>query len=688
MLITKPAARIGLVSCLILISELALIRYMSCEIPAVGFFKNLVLMAAFLGVGVGVTLRMPPRASYVAFAAAALLPHLLLLGIREFGLEQYAFAGGQDEAILVSGTYWTGLALVAFTFVVTLAPMAFLGQLLGRYFAEFPSAPLAAYGWNIAGSLVGTVLYSLICAFAAPPEIWFGVVFALFASLCVLEWPVLGWQTATTALVLGGVALLLRGESRSGDEVWTPYYKVQLFEMAYRSGQQTGYGLRVNNTWFQRSFDMRYLGGEEESEEDAHAARNLRFSSPFLVVQPKRVLVLGSGLGNDTAAALQFGAERVDAVDIDPGIVALSDGFHPNHPYTDSRVHVHVDDARRFLSYTSERYDLILLGVLEARSLFSQFANLRLDNYVYTVEGIRAARDRLNPAGVVWLNMWVPKPWLVQKLEGVMRENFGTHYLVLHGTGSEHFAFVGGPSLDPASVRRSTQHIPAVNPAMGQPFAADVTIPTDDWPYVFYRTRQIPVSYLTLLVVLIALSVVPLRMVCRDLFDVRWPFFFLGAAFLLVETSAVVRMALIAGTTWIVNSCVFAGVLCFALVSNWIALRWHVRDLFPVFAGLAVSLLVCYAFPFQDLLKLPAAAAVPLAAGVLTGPLLFSGIIFSTLLRDEAVPSRALASNLFGAIFGGFAEYSSMLAGNRAMSLVALCLYLVTFELTRRRAVP
>ena len=37
--------------------------------------------------------------------------------------------------------------------------------------------------------------------------------------------------------------------------------------------------------------------------------------------------------------------------------------------------------------------------------------------------------------------------------------------------------------------------------------------------------------------------------------------FFMGAAFLLLETKSIVQFALLFGTTWLVNSLVFAGIL-------------------------------------------------------------------------------------------------------------------------------
>jgi len=40
------------------------------------------------------------------------------------------------------------------------------------------------------------------------------------------------------------------------------------------------------------------------------------------------VLILGSGLGNDVAAALRNGAEHVTAVEIDPLILQIGERLH------------------------------------------------------------------------------------------------------------------------------------------------------------------------------------------------------------------------------------------------------------------------------------------------------------------------------------------------------------------------
>ena len=49
--------------------------------------------------------------------------------------------------------------------------------------------------------------------------------------------------------------------------------------------------------------------------------------------------------------------------------------------------------------------------------------------------------------------------------------------------------------------------------------------------------------------------------------------FFMGAAFLLLETKSVVQFALLFGTTWFVNSLVFAGILLAVLAAVEVARR-------------------------------------------------------------------------------------------------------------------
>jgi predicted membrane-bound spermidine synthase len=681
----KPG-KLLVVSVLVLFVELALIRYLGSEIPAVGFFKNLILIASFIGLGIGLMQSLSVKPTFLLLALSLLFPLSLVAASSTTGLDPGAYAGLEDEAVLVGGGLAIlGLALVVLSFVSTMMPMIFLGRLMGYYFDAFEQ-PLTAYAWNILGSLVGTILFSVLCLLSTPPVVWFSVSVGLFMVLAIAEWKLLGMEGTVLACVLALLAVPLLSAISEVGELWTPYYKVQVYPMTYDAGEQTGYGLNVNNTWFQRSFDMRYLGRDEELDEEADAARNLRYIAPFVLGTPRRILVLGSGLGNDTARALGLGADTVHAIDIDPVIVALSDLYHPNVPYQDERVQVVIDDARHYLSSTDGTYDLIIFGVLEARSLFSQFANLRLDNYVYTVEAIREADEHLEPAGILWLNLWVPKPWILAKLVSTMETVFQDDFYVLQGRDSLHYALVAGGGISLGKMRALAAEVPGVDYVDTRALDhGDATVPTDDWPYLFYRERQLPVSYLGLLGVLVVLSLIPFVWVNRGFPRIQWTFFFLGAGFLLVETSAVIRMALVAGTTWLVNSAVFVGVLVFIFMANWCAAKWDVENVKRLFLALFATLILVYLFPFHALLTLPNGLAVGISSLLLTLPVFFAGVIFSTLFKTVAVPSKALASNLLGSILGGFSEYLSMLLGNKMISLLALAFYLLAFLFSLRR---
>jgi spermidine synthase len=65
---------------------------------------------------------------------------------------------------------------------------------------------------------------------------------------------------------------------------------------------------------------------------------------------------LGAGGGTDTEIAVLNGAEQVDAVEIDPMLVKLSDRFNASAIYENPKVHVHVDDARAFLRRSGGGY--------------------------------------------------------------------------------------------------------------------------------------------------------------------------------------------------------------------------------------------------------------------------------------------------------------------------------------------
>ena len=156
---------------------------------------------------------------------------------------------------------------------------------------------------------------------------------------------------------------------------------------------------------------------------------------------------------------------------------------------------------------------------------------------------------------------------------------------------------------------------------------------------------------------------------------VNLQFFLLGAGFMLVETKAVVAMALLFGSTWVVNSVVFFAVLMMILLANLWTLRVQRVSLGFYYASLLITLILNTVIPLNFFLGLNRGLQV-IGASLLTfAPILFAGLIFAALFRRTNEPDRAFAMNIAGAMTGGLAEYCSMLLGFQRLGLVAILFY-------------
>jgi hypothetical protein len=225
---------------------------------------------------------------------------------------------------------------------------------------------------------------------------------------------------------------------------------------------------------------------------------------------------------------------------------------------------------------------------------------------------------------------------------------------------------------------------------------------TDDWPFLYLRKPMIPTLSLRgmlimggLALLLIFLFIPRLRKgvnasgelsgarargqnsaVSRSLGrSLNVQLFFLGAGFMLVETKAVVTMALLFGSTWVVNSVVFFAVLVMILFANRLVLRFQPERLWPCYAGLLATLVLNTVVPLDFFLGMNRTLQVIGSCLLVFAPILFAGVIFASSFKRTAEPDRAFGYNIAGAMVGGLAEYSSMLLGFQYVVLVAILFY-------------
>ena len=642
-----------------------------------GFYQNFVLIATFLGMGVGLM-----RARSAATLKWAAVPALLgLIGAVYYSSHAaIAVPDTPDEYVWGIFAHREGATQIPLLPVVgalfALCALFFLplGASLGAQFRKLPA--LRAYSVDIMGSLAGIALFGVLSATRQPPMIWFGLGIVVWCAVAALD----DKRFAAVLAVAGMVALVMVGKTEgTKPEYWSPYYRINV---AARAAAPRGFQVDVNGSLHQFMMDLSPIPVERDPYTSVAASG---YVHPYQFA--KRIdtaLVVGAGTGNDLAILLGLGAKHIDAVEIDPVIAGIGKTGHPQQPYADPRVHLHVNDARAYLRTTNRKYDVIVFGTLDSQTLLSGMSSVRLDNYVYTVEAFRSARDRLATDGTVIAYHMSGFPYIAAKIYQMIGEAFGSppgvffnyHYLF-------NYTFVAGAGA--AAVPAPAAE---VRDLLNQPIAR----PHDDWPYLYLKGRNVPAHYVVALAMMLGITVLFVGIGGgRTLAGgVDATMFLMGAGFLLVETKSVTEMSLLFGSTWTVNLMVFTSILVMVLAANLVVQRRKQMRTAPLFAGLLVSLGIAYAVPISQLLWLGPVGQWVVGGLLVALPVLFASLIFSTLLAQRADPARALAYNLLGAIVGGALEYSSMVVGIKGLYLLAAVVYGAALVLTlwRKRDLP
>jgi len=659
--------RLVVASALMLFVQLALIRWSGANLVHLSYFSNLILLASFLGIGLGFLRARKPR-DLGRFAPVAVLVLIAFIFFFPARIE-----GSSSELIFFTEVKPTGLptwVTLPLVFLVVAFAMTLLGEITGRAFLEFTA--LDAYRWDIVGSLSGTLLFTLVAFLRSPSWIWPTVMLVALVLLYGKTLPIVSWLAAI------GIIVLLAIESLTPGVSWSPYYKVTTQDYTNTAPPYTA--VQVNGIPHQNVLDA-----EKRLEIEPLYGRPYERA----VDNPLRnVLVIGAGTGTDVALALSRGAQRVDAVEIDPRIQQIGIEKNPNQPYADPRVTTYIDDGRAFLSRTDNEYDLILFALPDSLTLVSGASQLRLESYLFTRESIQEAYDHLSPDGVFAMYNYYREDWLINRLAGTVEEVFGhapcidrftaVQSLAVMAIGKSPENAVCDDTWERAAIAASGQEIPAPS--------------ADDRPFLYLKDASIPQIYLLLIGLILAVSLIAIRVVGGPLRQMRGyaDLFLMGMAFLLLETRSITTFALLFGTTWLVNALVFAGVLLAVLLAIEVTRRYSPRRPW-VIAALFISLAIAWLVPNAWLLTLPVPLRLLVAVVLAFAPIFCANLYFTSRFKEAANPTAAFAANLFGAMIGGTLEYLSLLTGYRFLLVVAAVIYLAAVLVGRRlgaRAAP
>ena len=643
--------RLVLGSALMLFLELALIRWLGSNIVHLSYFSNFVLLGSFLGIGIGF---LVSRRSWSLIPAAPVLLALLVFGVRQWPVS--LDRTGSDVIYFTSlqangPPAWLVLPVV---FVVVALVLAGPAEIVGRCFPGLP--PLTAYRWDLIGSLVGIGAFTVLSFLWAPPVVWGAIVALAFVVLVPNLKRVLAIAAGT---LIVGVLLV---ETMAPGTSWSPYYKITTQDVV--PGNPDFVDISVNGIPHQLMAPAQWKLEQGEQQ----------YATPYLRIKDNSlddVLIVGAGSGSDVAIALSKGATHIDAVDIDPRIMQIGVERNPDRAYQNPRVTRHVNDGRAFLTGTDKKYDLILFALPDSLTLVSGASQIRLESFLFTDRAIEEARDHLKPDGAFAMYNYYREVWLIDRLAGTASQVFDHTPCVDTFAGAQAVVTV---ALDPANQQCETAY---------QPSGEVIAPATDDRPFLYFKGDGFPSLYLWAIGGILLVSVIALRTLGGTFRSMR-PYadlFFMGAAFLLLETKNVATFAMLFGTTWLVNALVFAGVLVIVLAAVETERRIRTPPLPVVFAGIALSLAVAYVVRPDWLLPLPFALRLVVAVVLAFLPIYLANIAFAKRFKEAADSQAAFAINIMGAIVGGCLEYAALLTGYGNLLIVVGVIYGLAFTL-------
>jgi hypothetical protein len=669
--IADPRARIFLVSFAMLFFELLCIRWVPSYVRYLSYFNNFILMASFLGIGLGMLSARRKNFWFLPFPLL-LLAMVILVALNKFTLlinstDVLYFGAGEAQ----NATAENFIVLPIIFGIVTLCFIP-LSRMFGQLFTQVK--PLTAYTFDIIGSLVGIACFYTISYFALPPLLWFIVLAVLILMLSSRKAVV-----ATGAVLLASMVVVWQLEIGT---YWSPYYKIILHPAV-----PSGYIVDVNNAGGHQS-----MIPWQYKEPFYRRVYELFPGSSF-----HHALILGAGSGSDTATALAYGVQSITAVEIDPTILQLGKQFNPDKPYSNPRVKLVVNDGRNFLENTTERYDLIIFALPDSLTLTSSNTTLRLESFLLTQNSIAAARAHLTSNGLLILYNFYRENWLVDKLVNMVGHTFNNQepFVSTYGGRGRGALIMDGPRLATLPPGEFGQYHEFPNPVndrlhvIGEgfyPLSSNTTPATDDWPFLYLVGHSFPLIYIEGLAMVLVFAlggtlILAPRKVLRR-FD--WHMFFLGTAFMLLEVKSLTTFSLLFGSTWLVNSLVFFAILCSVLLAILFNRRFKVKRIAPVYLLLFAILVLNILLPPEALLLSNPVIRYILASALAFAPVFLANIIFTNSFRDSETADIAFASNLLGIIVGAGLEYFSMLIGYRLLLIPVILFYALALLLRGR----
>ncbi len=131
------------------------------------------------------------------------------------------------------------------------------------------------------------------------------------------------------------------------------------------------------------------------------------YDSPYVLMQPKRTLVIGPAEGGNVISALKNKVPEVWTVDINPSMYdfslsearSITGGF-----YDRPQIRNFVAEGRSFLESTSQSFDLITLQGVQTGSVPTRESTTVIESFLFTQEAVQSLWSRLSATGMIYFD--------------------------------------------------------------------------------------------------------------------------------------------------------------------------------------------------------------------------------------------------------------------------------------------
>ncbi|MCI5131575.1 MAG: hypothetical protein D3904_08625, partial [Candidatus Electrothrix sp. EH2] len=340
-----------------------------------------------------------------------------------------------------------------------LVPFFLSGFILSLLFTEYAGSFGRLYAWDLAGAALGCILVPLLIPAFGGPGLLFTVAGLTFAGTAILT----RGKIFRIALVLLAAAVIVfpffakkrdyleipfhmdkRGFATLTatpplQTVWDRIARIDLIRypdpkykftwIAYDGGTQTSY-------FYDFDGDYEKLRKDLPENSTRHFWGRFVYASHWLKEGTgAKVLIIGAAGGQETKAAVAFGASAVDAVEMVGSVIRLGKEKYATEPYNNPVVNAVQGEGRSFLRSGNKTYDIIQMMSNHTSASISSGSGAVSPNYLQTVDAYKEYFSHLSENGVLHINHHVypkmvltaPRAW-----KNMGRSDFSRHALLYY----------------------------------------------------------------------------------------------------------------------------------------------------------------------------------------------------------------------------------------------------------------